>query len=251
MSDKIMEEDKALTAIPAYRPTGRFRKAGTLLVLRNSSSGLQVLMEKRSQTMRFLPGYLAFPGGTEDEQDKIIAEQYAIGSPSGYEGGRLWAITAVRETFEEIGLLTALSMQGSTGRIDSCPEQYASVEKNSSSLLEWLRFNEYQLNLTQLRCVGRWIGPHGQPAQFDTWFFAIHHQVDEESFSYNEEVAEVGWQTVEPLVKEIHHGLVKVVPPTRVMLENLSQFETAESAMSQLTAHDPTLSMLDWLEDMK
>ena len=88
------------------RVSEEIRKAASVIAARDGRDGLEVLVLERGAGSRFLPGYVAFPGGSTDREDLVLAERW-FGTRE--EAARA---CAVRELFEEVGL--ALTAEGLT-----------------------------------------------------------------------------------------------------------------------------------------
>src|SRR5690242_2940619 len=90
----------------APRPPVTPRPAATVLLIRDGTSGLEVLMTRRSMTASFAPGAYVFPGGGIDAAD-ADAHAYARRRPTQDDTRLTQAIAAIRESFEELGVLLA------------------------------------------------------------------------------------------------------------------------------------------------
>jgi 8-oxo-dGTP pyrophosphatase MutT (NUDIX family) len=156
----------------------RPKDASTLMLVDRSGPVPKVLLGKRHQRHKFMPGRYVFPGGRVDPADRLMpvarpldahAEAHLMkrlqrASPVK---ARAFALAAIRETFEETGLL--LGAPGN--RPDKVP-------------LPWKAFSETGIvpDLAELRFIGRAITPPGRPRRFDARFFtmdasAIAHRV--------------------------------------------------------------------------
>ncbi len=124
--------------------------AASLVVLRGTGERTEVLMGRRRDTARFMPGVYVFPGGATEEQDAEIAE--CIGSPH-----RLIA-TALRETWEETDALIGRPAANIT-------------HKDGNAFLEAVNTAGISIPLNQLHYVARAITPAESPIRFDTRFF--------------------------------------------------------------------------------
>ncbi len=125
------------------------RKAASVIAAREGEGGIEVLVLERGASNRFLPGYLAFPGGSTDAADAVLAERW-FGSAD--EAARA---CAVRELLEEVGLaLTATGLGEANGR---------SLESISDS----------PPRAEQLVEVAHWVAPVEVPVRFDARYFAI------------------------------------------------------------------------------
>ncbi len=124
------------------------RRAASVIVGRDGERGLEVLVLERGGGSRFLPGYVAFPGGSTDEGDTGLAELW-FGDP-----GEASRACAVRELLEEVGVaLTADGLAEAAGR---------SLEALASS----------PPRVEQLPEIVHWVAPPRVPVRFDARYFA-------------------------------------------------------------------------------
>ena len=163
------------------------RNASTILLLRDSAAAqvdgksreeIEVFMMVRHYEIDFNSGALVFPGGSVDKGDKEI-----IATPELYSGGEgldettlSFRIAAIRETFEESGILLARP-KGSKALVDA--KRASEIEAahradlcdSKISFLKVLTDNGMVLALDELVPYAHWITPEGMPKRFDTWFF--------------------------------------------------------------------------------
>lgn len=155
-------EDKGEVILQGV-PTPRPRDAATLILVRRDQSQARVLMGKRSGRHDFMPDKYVFPGGRVDRQDGRAKSASEL-APSDearlrFQSRRLpraFALTAIRETFEETGLLV-----GSAAEMPrKAPEGWQPLyDMDIAPSLEHLRF------------IGRAITPPYRPKRFDARFF--------------------------------------------------------------------------------
>ncbi|MGY3594278.1 8-oxo-dGTP pyrophosphatase MutT (NUDIX family) [Bradyrhizobium sp. USDA 4341] len=155
------------------------RLASTVLLLRDgTSSEIEVFMMVRHHQIEFNSGALVFPGGSVDKNDKEIAADPALYSGGeGLDGDALgFRIAAIRETFEESGILLARP-RGSKDLVDAgrandiATAHRAALNEGKISFLKVLSDNGMVLALDELVPYAHWITPEGMPKRFDTWFF--------------------------------------------------------------------------------
>ena len=96
----------------APRPPAPTRPAATVLLLRDGPQGLEVLMTRRSMTASFAPGAYVFPGGVIDPAD-AHAQALTRRRPTQTDERLTQAVAAIRESFEELGILLARRPDGS------------------------------------------------------------------------------------------------------------------------------------------
>lgn len=158
---------------PYFRP----RDAATLLVLdRGGDGALRVLMGKRHMRHKFMPGAWVFPGGRVDAGDSrvALADDYAepvltrlmheMKGPKTAARARAFAVAALRETWEEVGLLVGAK----TGEDLSAATAFDPHDASAA-------FAAHGITpaIGAMRFVARAITPPGRPRRFDTRFFAI------------------------------------------------------------------------------
>jgi 8-oxo-dGTP pyrophosphatase MutT (NUDIX family) len=162
------------------------RPASTILLLRDGAKGvdsksrdeIEVFMMVRHYEIDFHSGALVFPGGSVDKGDlEILADPALYSGGEGLDAGALgFRIAAIRETFEESGILLARP-SGSKALVDA--KRAAGIEASSraalsegkTSFLKVLGNNAMVLALDELVPYAHWITPEGMPKRFDTWFF--------------------------------------------------------------------------------
>jgi 8-oxo-dGTP pyrophosphatase MutT (NUDIX family) len=164
------------------------RPASTILLLRDGIGGsgvdgrsrdeIEVFMMVRHYEIDFNSGALVFPGGSVDNGDQeIIARPELYSGGEGLDAGALsFRIAAIRETFEESGILLARAA-GSKVLIDA--RRASQIEAASRAALcegkttfaKVITDNGLLLALDELVPYAHWITPEGVPKRFDTWFF--------------------------------------------------------------------------------
>jgi 8-oxo-dGTP pyrophosphatase MutT (NUDIX family) len=165
-----------LTAAERERrwPNLRPRDAATLIILDRRVSAPKVLMGRRHPGHIFMPGMFVFPGGRIEAGDRRMVAAGALHAraeaalnarvprPSS-QRGRALALAAIRETFEETGLLLGTRDYGAP---EAAPDG------------TWSSFREHEVfpDLEALHFVARAITPPGRPRRFDTRFFAVDRE---------------------------------------------------------------------------
>src|SRR5258708_24530693 len=162
------------------------RPASTILLLRDNAARvdgksrdeIEVFMMVRHYEIDFNSGALVFPGGSVDKGDQeIIADPALYSGGEGLDAADLsFRIAAIRETFEESGILLARP-RGSEALVDA--KRAAAIEAahrtelcdGKITFLKVLTDNGLLLALDELVPYAHWITPEGMPKRFDTWFF--------------------------------------------------------------------------------
>jgi 8-oxo-dGTP pyrophosphatase MutT (NUDIX family) len=155
------------------------RPASTILLLRDGpDSEIEVFMMVRHYEIDFNSGALVFPGGSVDKGDQeIIQDPELYGGGEGLDASALsFRIAAIRETFEESGILLARA-RGSKALIDARRAgEIEAVHRNAlcegkTTFRKVLTDSGILLALDELVPYAHWITPEGVPKRFDTWFF--------------------------------------------------------------------------------
>ncbi len=180
------------------RAVGRtIRRAAVVIAAREGRDGPEVLALERSAGSRFLPGYVAFPGGAVEGQDAARAERW-FGSPE--EAARA---CAVRELLEEVGLaLTASGLapaEGGLAAIEGAPPR-----------------------AEQLARIAHWVAPEDVPVRFDAEYFAVAAPPDLEPVPDGHEIADAWWVAPSALLAEWERGLRRLYWPTFLTVRALA-----------------------------
>lgn len=198
---------------PYYRP----RDAATLIIVDRSGAEPKALFGKRHAGHAFMPGMYVFPGGRLEFHDRLmpsasdldpvtIAKLSASTQRMTPSRARALALTAVRETFEETGLMIGV-------RTDQKPARVANPA--------WQPFADHGISpdLAALHFVARAITPPGRSRRFDTRFFAVDtttiaHEV-KDVVGPDSELTELSWVPLSDI------GRLGLLPITAVVLEEL------------------------------
>lgn len=160
------------------RPTDPIRPAATILLLRDAqtdASPFEVLMVKRHHQIDFAAGALVFPGGKSHAGDHDPAwSDHATGWESVGEDAAALRIAAIREAYEEAGVLLARDAAGETYVGEAAIDVRAAVAEDRMAFLDVVRDLGLKLDLAALTIFARWITPPLMAKRFDTWFYVAH-----------------------------------------------------------------------------
>ena len=215
----------------------RPRPAATLVLLRQSEDGLELLLTTRPKHLRFMGGAAVFPGGAMAAADSdprwrelstLDAQQAAqsLGVDDGDEALGFF-VCALRETFEEVGLLLAEGPGGSVGREDA---------DDADAFLQRCLSAGVRLRTDLLRPAGSWVTPLGAPVRFDARFFVAVAPVGWEPQPDPGEVERCWWTTPGAALAGLAAGDLMMAPPTIEMLQKLVGHSTLEEVTSLLAA---------------
>jgi len=235
--------DTARDILAGHHAPAKPRDAATVMLLRPGPSGLEVYMLRRQATMAFAPGAYVFPGGSVDARD--ADEQVAWAGPGAAEWGQIFdappslaralVCAAVRETFEESGVLLAGQSADSVVADTTSDEWEADRQAlldRSVSLAELLGRRGLVLRADLLRPWSRWITPVVEPRRFDTRFFAAALPAGQRTRDVSGEASEVAWVRPAEALQAGGRGEIRLFPPTAVTLSELADCGAVETALS-------------------
>lgn len=242
-----------LAADPAAVPV---RDAATVVLLRDGPAGLEAFLLQRVRAMAFAAGMTVFPGGVVDGRDAETELGWA-GPPAGDWAGPLSAppplaralvCAAVRETFEESGVLLAGPTAAEVCTVDG-PQWEAdrlALERGELSLAALLARRGLLLRADLLRPWAHWITPAGERRRYDTRFFVAALPSGQSTRDIGGEADAVLWL---PPAQALAQGVRRergLLPPTAVTLEEIAGYRTVAEVLAAaehrvITAIEPRL----------
>jgi len=235
--------------------------AATVILLREvngESQGFEVLMALRNSRSAFVPSSYVFPGGRVEEEDCLRDMEDFCGGPDLIRAKRvldgmslperalgIW-VAAIRETFEEVGLLFVCQRDGTLVSLDpdDIDRRFLSyrerVHSGELSFEEVLRREDLTLALDRLHYFSHWITPELSPIRYDTRFFVAEMPSDQEALHDGDELTKHIWITPAKALEEYRQQRLHMVVPTIVTLEELSCFETIGEVIESTRGKDIT-----------
>jgi 8-oxo-dGTP pyrophosphatase MutT (NUDIX family) len=224
--------------------------AATILLVRDVRDGLEVFMVKRHHQIDFVSGALVFPGGKVHRDDSEAGlEEFADGSADWSVERRALGAAAIREAFEESGIL--LARDADTGdfvraeKLDALEPYRAMLDRHEIPLLEMLRKERLRLALDQLVPFAHWITPENMPKRFDTHFFIAPSPVGHLGRHDGRESVDSIWIAPEQAISD--RKTWNVVFPTKLNLMKLSGSRSVTEALLVARANPP-LTVTPWIE---
>jgi 8-oxo-dGTP pyrophosphatase MutT (NUDIX family) len=231
------------TAVPAVP-----RPAASVVIVRESPAGapepLEVWMIRRHQSMKFLGGYYAFPGGRVDAADgaaEALACCHGVDVAAaeatfpGHDGGPALAfwVTAVRELLEESGILFACDAAGRAidGRDRATRALVTSLRKElmaGTPLPALLAREGWRCDLRGLRYLSHFITPTSSPIRFTARFFLCRVPADQAPALFTEETSEAFWIHPGEGYRRFVAGDMKMAEPAEYGLGYLAQFSSLD-----------------------
>jgi 8-oxo-dGTP pyrophosphatase MutT (NUDIX family) len=213
------------------------KPAATILLLRDTPQ-FEVLMVKRHHQIDFASGALVFPGGKSHAGDHDPAwAEYALGWTDFDAEQRALRIAAIREVFEEAGILLARRDDGAMFSGEACAlEVRQSVDAGRTPFLGVVLDLGVRLDLTALTVFARWITPPLTPKRFDTWFYAVNAPEDQLAACDGRETVDAEWIAPADALRLAEAGQRKVIFPTRMNLQLLAEADGAADGIARARA---------------
>lgn len=206
------------------------RDAATIVLLRDGANGLETYLLRRRSTLEFAPGVLVFPGGGVQESDLQPVEW--IGPPASdwaerfgcdEETARGLVVAAVRETFEESGVLFASTGPGEPVVADTSAyeDERRALDDGDLDFAEFLATRGLIIRADLLGAWAHWVTPAFEPRRYDTRFFVATVPADQRVGELPGEADRAAWWPIKDLWPELDSGSVIMLPPTSVTCREL------------------------------
>jgi len=240
----VTSDGKAIAAKPVAVPA----PAATVTLVRDSSRGLEVLMLQRNHSLRFMPGVYVFPGGGLDPADGApelaglcvgLEDRAASGTLGIEQGGLAYWIAAIREAFEEAGILLAydstgsfVDMNGKAAVRYEAHRQTLDGKGNHAAFGNILRSEGLRLATDRLTYFGHWITPVTVPRRYDTRFFLAVVPEGQEALHDGHETIANRWLRPQEALDE-RDGLGLRFPTVKT-LEQFAQCDSTAALVREL-----------------
>ena len=215
------------------------RDAATLMLVRNSQPGLEVFMQQRPGRGAF-PDLHVFPGGKVDKKDEgfddlcdslddTTASQ--VLSVDG-NGLRYW-IAAVRECFEECGVLLASQQNGEPLHEPACNVEKLEKTRNAIArdeldFKDFVVSNDLILQTSRMHYFSHWITPEFAPARFNARFFVTEMPVGQTAVEHESEVVSGEWVQPKQALRRYATGDWQLIVPTLTSLRMLCGYQSTD-----------------------
>ena len=217
------------------REPAPIRPAATVLLLRDGPQGLEVLMTRRSMTASFAPGAYVFPGGGID-----AADAQAHGQASRRAGQSdlhlTQAIAAIRESFEELGVLLARHADGRWADANDI----AAIERQAP-LAGQCRARGLQLAADQVFVLAHWVTDRDLPRRFDVPFLVARMPEGQQPVADESEQFEPVWVRPQDALERHAAGQFFIIFPTIRTLERLQHHASVQSVLDACAVDDRPL----------
>ncbi len=203
--------------------------AATLVIVKDSPQGPLVLLQQRSAQARFVAGAWVFPGGKLEAADSdpawalrshTLTDADASNALGIESGGLAYWIAAIRESFEEAGLLPVF---GPGWLAPSTLNAWRSrLTDHQQSFAELCRSEDLQLHTSAIHYLSHWVTPEPSPIRFDTRFFVMQAPEGQEPHHSLFEAVDTQWLTPEDALQRYRAGGFPLILPTFVTLQQMT-----------------------------
>ncbi|MBB3754176.1 8-oxo-dGTP pyrophosphatase MutT (NUDIX family) [Mycolicibacterium sp. BK634] len=210
------------------------RPAATVMLIRDTPSGISVFLMRRHRAMEFAGGTTVFPGGGVDDRDRNSDIAWYGPGPDwwaqrfGIEDDLAEALVcaAARETFEESGVLFAGPADDPDGIVADTSiyrDARAALVDRSLSFSEFLRREKLVLRADLLRPWANWVTPEEERTRrYDTYFFVGALPDGQRADGHNTESEQVAWSSPEAALEDFAEARTFLLPPTWTQLDSLA-----------------------------
>jgi 8-oxo-dGTP pyrophosphatase MutT (NUDIX family) len=222
------------------------KPASTVILLREKNDRPQVYLLQRSQKSGFMAGNYVFPGGTLDTgdfdfdwwQNRIDMDTgeiaHRFGNSLSIEDAAAYGVAAIRETFEEAGVLIAHRKDGDLHALTQICKNRMVNGISGEGFREEIAEGRWRLQFSKLFAWSRWITPRLMPRRYDTRFFITLMPEGQVCRPDNFETTHGLWVSPEEGLAGNLTGDIPLSPPTLVTLSHLMSFNTVSDLRKEM-----------------
>ncbi|MEU3272683.1 NUDIX hydrolase [Saccharomonospora sp. NPDC006951] len=222
------------------------KDAATVMLLRDTASadGVEVFLQHRVGAMAFAAGMTVFPGGGVDKRDADASVSWAGPEPARWARwfgcseslARALVCAAVRETFEESGVLLAGSPDAAVTDTAGYAEARAALVSRQLSLAGFLADAGLTLRADLLRPWANWVTPEEETRRYDARFFVAVLPEGQQADGATTEAESSGWQRPLAAIADAEAGRRALMPPTWCILRELADYPTSAAVLAECEA---------------
>ncbi len=227
------------------QPHVKPRPAATIILARNSADGVEVLMMQRTTAVDFATGMHVFPGGAVDPTDHhpemaslcVDLDDARASQMLGIEqGGLAYWIAAIRECFEESGLMLGYRAERELVRLqgedaDRLAKLRLEMAQNKLTFADILKTEQFRAATDRIAYYSHWITQAGRPKRYDTRFFVAQAPEGQTAEQDNHETVGQVWVRPEQAIEMNKAGTIELMFPTIKTLESLTPFKEVEELL--------------------
>lgn len=229
------------------------RAAATVVLLRDSTAGPEVLLLRRNAQASNMAGVYVFPGGKLDADDATLDADTHLDQPHATLHANLnepdthsataagLYVAALREALEECGLLLAEPLAGTTA-VDATRAR--AMLREGQPFAQVLAALQLRLQTRQLAPWSRWVTPLAPTMgtrRFDTRFFVAQAPADQTALHDNEETTDSVWLAPRAALEQYRDGRIDLAPPQIMSLAHLARHASVASVLDAARRQPPPL----------
>jgi 8-oxo-dGTP pyrophosphatase MutT (NUDIX family) len=230
------------------------RPAATVMLIADRPN-LQVFMMERNANIVFAGGMWVFPGGRVDATDNPLkfqalsthrSDEEASALMNIEDGGLSYYIGAIRESFEEAGILLALDKDSHEPLSLAGKENSArfnihrnSVNASERDFLEIIEEENLILDAGAMHYIARWVTPKGPPRRYDTRFFISRMPENQIPLHDDNELVHSEWISPQEILAKVESEDMILMSPTLRMIQSLAKFSNADDVIAAASANLP------------
>jgi len=233
-------------------PVAEALPAATILLVRDGPDGLEVFMVERHHEIDFATGALVFPGGKVDPQDSdpSLLER-CVGPETAGDQELVLRAAAIRETFEECGVLLARRREAphllTRSEVEPLAAERAALLRGEPTFPALAAREDLLLACDRLIPFAHWITPERMPKRFDTHFFLTAAPPDQAAIHDGEESVDSVWIDPGAAAAEANGGRRTIIFPTLRNLAKLARSRSVAEAVERALV-EPIVTVLPWIE---
>jgi 8-oxo-dGTP pyrophosphatase MutT (NUDIX family) len=235
------------------------RDAATVMLVRDGTEGMEVFMLRRNLNSDFVGGAYVFPGGAVDPADREMELEPLCSGRTDAEASQLlslpsgglayWA-AAVRECFEEAGVLLAYDQDGAILSLGDQAVERRFVDHREAlnqgrvRLVDLCRQEGLRLAADRIHYFSHWITPVGPPRRYDTRFFVTQAPPEQVPLEDNQEAIASLWVRPGDALERHSRGELDLIFPTIRNLEAIGRFATSTELLDAAAAIESVPTIL-------
>ena len=245
-----MPRDSAL--LHTAKPLAPLLQAATVLLLRDSALGLQVLMTRRSLTASFAPGAYVFPGGGIEADDEKYAKKAHLAllktalhatdlvaiRPEQAEQHSIWALAAIRESFEELGVVLARQRSRTSPGAWITQTQIQALDRHANFYTQ-MQAHGFQLAANEVFLLAHWITDRDMPKRFEVPFLVARMPEGQLPVADEKEQFAPEWVSPQEALTRHKEGQFFMIFPTVRTLERLAAYATVDDVLQACASGKP------------
>jgi len=226
----------------AARALAPAKPSATVLLLRDGAAGLEVFLVQRHHQIDFASGAMVFPGGKLEPADSDAGVRALCSGAEGLDDYALaLRVAAIRESFEECGVLLARAKGASTlvsaARLADLSKRYHhELQAHEIDIGALAREQDLVLACDLLVPFAHWITPEGLPKRFDTHFFLVESPPAQAAAHDGHEAVDARWMCPADALAEADAGRSTIIFPTRMNLAKLGRSRSVADAIAAARA---------------